>query len=183
MLHCDGDFDLLATALAFESRCGRSGSVLPEASLTARPSAHRSTTRGMRRGILAIPLVGLVGACGGAGEDRRAPSAGGHLAADLRVTVRPEGPGGGEEIRRIRCARLGNDATEVRCRRLGRLTSQDLAPVPARTACAQVYAGPATAHVTGDLGGVTVSASFNLTDACELGRWKRNAALLGPPPR
>ena len=136
----------------------------------------------MRHGSLAVALVALLGACGGSGEDRRAPRAGGHLAADLRVTVRPEGPGGGEEIRRIRCARLGNDATEPPCRRLGTLTPQGLRPVPARTACAQIYGGPATAGVTGDFRGVAVSASFDLTDACEIARWKRNAALLGPPP-
>jgi len=28
-----------------------------------------------------------------------------------------------------------------------------------------------------------VSASFELTNACEIARWRRNAALLGPPPR
>ena len=126
--------------------------------------------------------MALLGACGDSREDRRAAGAGGRLAADLRVTVRPEGPRGGEEVRRIRCARMGSAATESRCRRLGRLVPEGLDPVPARTACAQIYAGPATARVSGELRGVAVSASFSLTDACEVARWKRNAALLGPPP-
>jgi hypothetical protein len=134
-------------------------------------------------GGLAIAVVALTGACGGSGEDGRAPSAGARLAADLRVAVRPEGSSGRERTRRIRCERLGGGAREPRCRRLARLTPQDLDPVPATTACAQVYGGPATARVTGELRGMTVSASFNLTDACELARWRRNAALLGPPPR
>ena len=52
---------------------------------------------------------------------------------------------------------------------------------PFRAACAQVYGGPGTARVTGELRGVRVSAEFDLTDACEIARWRRNAALLGAP--
>ncbi len=60
-------------------------------------------------------------------------------------------------------------------------STRDLDPVPRRTACAQVYGGPGTARVTGELRGVSVSAEFDLTDACEIARWQRNAALLGAP--
>jgi hypothetical protein len=50
-----------------------------------------------------------------------------------------------------------------------------------RIACAQVYGGPGTAQVTGELRRVRISAEFALTDACEIARWRRNAALLGAP--
>lgn len=134
----------------------------------------------MRRTILAV-LTALLASCGGDGEDPLAPGAG-ELAAELRTTVRPEGPAGPERARRLECGRLGEEAIDPRCRRLGGLEPRDLAPVPRRMACAQIYGGPATARVTGELRGRRVSASFKLTDACEIARWRRNAALLGPPP-
>jgi hypothetical protein len=119
--------------------------------------------------------------CGGS-DDALAPTAGGELAADLRVVVQPQGPGGYERVRRVNCGKLGEDALDPDCRDLGELDPGDLAPVPPRTACAQVYGGPATARVTGELRGVRVGATFTLTDACQIARWRRNVALLGPPP-
>ena len=103
------------------------------------------------------------------------------MVANLRVSVKPEGSGGPERVRRVECAILGKDAIDPRCRALGGLEPRDLEPVPRRRACAQIYGGPGTAHVTGELRGVQVSAEFDLTDACEIDRWRRNAALLGAP--
>ena len=133
----------------------------------------------MRSRHLAVAIVGLLVSCGGSG-DALAPEAG-NLVAHLRVTVKPEGSGGPERVRRVECAVLGQAAIDPRCRVLGGLEPRDLEPVPRRTACAQVYGGPATARVTGELRGVRVTAEFNLTDACEIARWRRNAALLGAP--
>jgi hypothetical protein len=128
---------------------------------------------------LAVALAGLLVSCGGSG-DALAPEAG-NLSADLHVSVKPEGPGGPERVRRVECAILGEDAIDPRCRVLGGLEPRDLDPVPRRTACAHVYGGPGTARVTGELQGVRVSAEFGLTDACEIARWRRNAALVGAP--
>jgi hypothetical protein len=128
---------------------------------------------------VAVALAGLLISCGGS-EDALVPEAG-TLVADLRVTVKPEGPGGPERVRRVECAVLGEDAIDPRCRVLGGLEPRDLEPVPRRTACAQVYGGRGTARVSGELRGVRVAAEFDLTDACEIARWRRNAALLGAP--
>jgi hypothetical protein len=128
---------------------------------------------------LALVLASLLVACGDSG-DALAPEAS-NLAANLRVTVRPEGVGGPERIRRVECGVLGENAIDQRCRLLGGLGARDLDPVPRRTACAQVYGGPGTARVTGELRGMRVWAEFKLTDACEIARWRRNAALLGAP--
>ena len=103
------------------------------------------------------------------------------MLVDLRVSVKPEGAGGPERVRRVECAVVGEEAIDPRCRVLSGLEPRDLDPVPRRRACAQIYGGPATAHVTGELRGVQVSAEFDLTDACEIDRWRRNAALLGAP--
>jgi hypothetical protein len=131
------------------------------------------------RSVHALVFAGLLASCGGS-EDALAPDAG-ELAANLRVTVRPEGPGGPERVRRVECAVLGDDAIDPRCRVLGGLGPRDLDPVPRHRACAELYGGPGTAWVTGELRGVRVSAKFDLTDACEIARWRRNAALLGAP--
>jgi hypothetical protein len=133
----------------------------------------------VRNRNLAIAFAGLLVSCGGSG-DALAPGAG-DLVANLRVSVRPEGPGGPERVRRVECAVVGEDAIDPRCRALGGLEPRDLDPVPSRTACAQVYGGPATARVTGELRGVRLAADFDLSDACEIVRWRRNAALLGAP--
>jgi hypothetical protein len=129
---------------------------------------------------LALAFACLLVSCGGSG-DALAPGAGNRLVANLRVTVRPEGSRGPERVRRVECGVLGEDAIDPRCRVLGGLEPRDLAPVPRGTACAPVYGGPATARVTGELRGVRVSAEFDLTDACEIARWRRNAVLLGAP--
>ena len=60
------------------------------------------------------------------------------------------------------------------------VTAADFAPVPADTACAEIYGGPATARVDGVLDGRPVHATFNRTNACEMQRWDRVEALLGP---
>jgi len=139
---------------------------------------RRSTTTGVRSAKL-LAFAWLLVSCGGSG-DALAPEAG-KLVANLRVTVKPEGSGGPERIRRVECAVLGEDAIDPRCRLLGGLEPRDLDPIPRRTACAQVYGGRATARVTGQLRGVRVSAEFDLSDACEIARWRHNAALLGAP--
>jgi hypothetical protein len=128
---------------------------------------------------LTVALAALLVSCGGSG-DALAPGAG-DLAADLRVSVRPEGPQGPERVRRVECGILGEAAIDPRCRVLGGLEASDLDPVPRRIACARVQGGPGTGRVTGELRGVRVSAEFDLTDACEIARWRRNAALLGAP--
>jgi hypothetical protein len=133
----------------------------------------------VRARILAVALAGLLVSCDGSG-DALAPEAS-DLAANLRVSVRPEGSGGPERVRRIECAVLGEDAIDPRCRVLGGLEPRDLDPVPRGAACAQVYGGPAIARVTGELRGVRVAVEFDLSDACEIARWRRNAALLGAP--
>src|ERR687898_480898 len=120
-----------------------------------------STTTGVRSRNVAVAFAGLLVSCGGS-EDALAPEAG-NLVADLRVTVKPEGPGGPERVRRVECALLGEDAIDPRCRVLGGLEPHDLDPVPHRTACAQVYGGARAARGTGGLRGGRMSGEVDLT--------------------
>jgi hypothetical protein len=106
----------------------------------------------------------------------------GEPAADLTVTVRPQGRDGPVKTRQVECARLGRAADKPRCRRLAGLRAKSLAPVPEGMACTQIYGGPALARVRGTLRGVRVNARFSLENGCEIDRWERNRALLGRPP-
>jgi hypothetical protein len=126
----------------------------------------------------------LATACGSDDDDGGGAgmATGGGSAADLTVTVWPGGRDGRERTRRIECAELGAGAAEAVCRRLGGLTPERLAPVPPRTACTEIYGGPAVARVEGTLRGDPVSARFNRVNGCEIERWDRNRELLGSVP-
>jgi hypothetical protein len=119
---------------------------------------------------LAIVLACLlVAGCGGGEDGDERPSA---PATELTVTVWPEGRDGPMRERRVECP--GADLC-------GRLSVERLAPVPRTTPCTAIYGGPAVARVTGTLNGEPVDARFGLEDGCEIARWERNQALLGPP--
>jgi len=46
-------------------------------------------------------------------------------------------------------------------------------PVPADTACTEIYGGPHVAEVRGRFRGRRVSAQFTRTDGCQIERWNR----------
>jgi hypothetical protein len=130
---------------------------------------------------VACALVALAAACGGddspQGGSRDEPDSPAALEADLVVTVRFEGADGRAQRERIRCERLG--AGSERCRGLAGLQPEQFEPVPNDVACPEIYGGPATAQVRGELRGTTVDARFNRIDGCQIERWERNRALLG----
>jgi hypothetical protein len=66
------------------------------------------------------------------------------------------------------------------CRRLARIR-RPFAPVPAETACTQIYGGPQVARVTGTYQGKRVWARFNRTDGCQIARWNRVRVLFPVP--
>jgi hypothetical protein len=100
-------------------------------------------------------------------------------AAELTVVVRPQGADGPPRERRIECEQVGTRADPAVCRHL---SAERLAPVPDKTACITIYGGPAVARVTGTLRREAVDARFDLTNGCEIARWKRNRELLGAVP-
>ncbi|MCC9174246.1 serine protease inhibitor [Arthrobacter sp. zg-Y179] len=55
-----------------------------------------------------------------------------------------------------------------------------LAEPAAGLMCTQEIRGMQRAHVTGMVRGEAVDASFSLTDGCQISRWERLTALLGP---
>ena len=55
------------------------------------------------------------------------------------------------------------------------------APVPAGTACSQIYGGAETAMVTGTVNGRSIRASFSRTDGCQVARWNTAKTLFTFP--
>jgi hypothetical protein len=103
---------------------------------------------------------------GGGGGSSQAP------ATELTVKVWPKGPDGPMRERTVECP--GDAACDE-------LTGQRLAPVQGEMACTAIYGGPNVARVTGTLNGNPVDERFTLEDGCQIERWERNRALLGPP--
>ena len=134
----------------------------------------------MRTPVAAACLLALAAAGCGGGDEEDKPAA--SLAADLTVTVHPRGPDGPAHQRRIRCEELGPKADTAACKRLAGLTAAQLKPVPNDVACTEIYGGPATARVRGELAGKRVDARFSLTNGCEIERWDRNRVLLDDAP-
>jgi hypothetical protein len=126
----------------------------------------------MRRIAIAAALGAL--ALTGCGDDDDEPAAAPETS--LRVTVRADGPDGAARTDAVDCRAATGRAF---CRDL---TAKQLAPVPRDVACTQIFGGPATATVRGTLHGEPVNATFDLSNGCEIARWRRNAALLGQPP-
>ncbi len=150
-----------------------------------------SWTPARRRALAATSLAACVLALGACGDEDGGSSAGtpststtttSPVPTSLRVSVRADGPGTPARTRTIACERLGPDADTTVCRRLAGIDAKTLAPVPGDVACPQIFGGPAVATVGGTLRGERVRASFELSDGCEIARWRENVVLLGPPP-
>jgi hypothetical protein len=111
-------------------------------------------------------------ACGG-------NASGSSTSARLSVTVWPHGKSGRSVNYTLTCPRGSGTLPAARsaCSKLRRVSSKAFAPVPAGTACTELYGGPQTARVTGHFAGKSIKADFNRTNGCEIARWSRLAFL------
>ncbi|MDX2562311.1 SSI family serine proteinase inhibitor [Streptomyces sp. TX20-6-3] len=102
----------------------------------------------------------------------------------LTVTVSESGHPDADGTFELRCDdRAGGNhpARENACERLGQLAKEGanpFEPVPADQFCAQVYGGPARAHITGTWQGRTVDARFSRANGCEINRWENLEPVL-----
>jgi hypothetical protein len=116
-------------------------------------------------------LALLVSAASGAVGDRTA----------LRIVIWPKGSRAAE-VHRYTLACTPARGTVPRparaCAVLARLGAAAFAPVPRLTACTDIYGGPAEALVGGVVAGRRVDARLNLTNGCEIQRWKRVRPLV-----
>jgi hypothetical protein len=104
---------------------------------------------------------------------------------ELRVALWAKGEGiGSPRIWTLRCDPAGGTLPKPlrACRGLDRLAAP-FAPVPAGSACSDIYSGPQVGIVTGSFRGRRVRAVFNRSDSCQTDRWSRVSFLFpGVPP-
>jgi len=98
---------------------------------------------------------------------------------DLRLALWAKGEGiGSPRVLTLRCDPAGGTLPKPlgACRRLDRLAAP-FAPVPAGSACSDVFSGPQVGIVTGSFRGRHVRAIFTRSDSCQTERWSRVSFL------
>jgi hypothetical protein len=82
----------------------------------------------------------------------------------------------------LTCDPAGGDHPDPQaaCAALRENGARALPPVPRGRRCAQVFGGSATAVLTGTWEGKPVNSRFQLTNGCEIARWKALDGLLPP---
>ena len=80
----------------------------------------------------------------------------------------------------LRCDPVGGTLPRraAACRELLRIGWRAFAPVPADTACTEIFGGPQIAIVSGRVDGHRVWARLSRVDGCQIARWKRVPSLL-----
>ncbi len=143
-----------------------------EARHDQRPS--RPVVRPLIRGATALAAVCLALAGAGCGSDSDDEDAGqGSAETSLEVTLDVDGEGG-------EAARTETVACEsqVDCEGAEGLSTTGFEPVPAATACTEIFGGPETASVVGTLSGDPVEAQFSRANGCEIERFDQFVPLL-----
>jgi hypothetical protein len=140
--------------------------------------------------VLLVLAVMILAGCGGADEPAVEPP-----DDDPVVRARPsafltlsseDGRRGRPREAHLSCAPGAERATGYLsdrpavdlCRRARALSGFLTSPPPRDRVCAEVYGGPQTAHIIGNLEGRPVDRRFARTDSCEIADWNRAAALL-----
>lgn len=121
--------------------------------------------------VTLLVLVSLAG-CGGNTTSSSA-------STKLRVTIWPQGENNRKVTYTLACPQATGTLPAARsaCSKLRRLGTRAFAPVPANTACTEIYGGPQIARVSGRLAGKSIKANFKRTNGCEIARWSRLAFL------
>jgi hypothetical protein len=139
--------------------------------VTPAPRRRRLSNVAGRILVTLLVLAPLAG-CGG-------ESSGSSGSAALRITVWPQGKTGSSISYTLKCPQGTGTLprASAACSKLGQVSAKTFAPVPAGTACSELYGGPQTASVSGRLAGKAISAHFTRTNGCEIERWGRLAFL------
>ena len=90
----------------------------------------------------------------------------------------PRGPAKPRELR-LRC---DSERDSSACGAAGLLKPGDFEPVPDDMACTDIFGGPESARVTGELRGKPVESDFGRSNGCEISRWDAVADLLAQVP-
>jgi hypothetical protein len=128
-----------------------------------------------RRIALAASAVALMLAagCGGSGDAASGPGA-------LTISFSASGDAGDARELELRCDPPAGTVPDPAgaCAALGAV-EDPFAPVPAATACTEIYGGPQVIMVRGTWSGRSVDARFSRVDGCEIERYDRLVGALG----
>lgn len=177
---------LLASGLALAA-CGDGGDAAPGAATSAAAPSVTTTP--------ADPPATATTPAAADGSSSAGPLAEpGDGDADVLVTLRPEGDGGPTVAYRLRCgldgpwlepagpagAQVPAIDPAAACAALidG---AEVLAPDSPDVACTLQLGGPARATIVGTVAGSEVDASLSRGGGCEIARWDRLVAVIGPP--
>jgi hypothetical protein len=134
--------------------------------------AARPAARALKRFAAALCVAAGLAAFG-CGEDESgdaaspSPSAG----TELTITLDADGPGGAPpRAEELSCAGP--------CPALGGLEPADLEPVPGDVACTEIFGGPDTVTIEGEIGGEPVDAKLTRANGCEIERFDQATPLL-----
>lgn len=109
----------------------------------------------------------------GCGGDDEGDGGSGEAPTSLTVTLDADGSGGKEpQTAELTCP--GSDA----CDALEGITKSDFAQVPPTTACTEIFGGPDTLTIEGELDGEQVQGSFSRSNGCEIERFGTFLPLL-----
>jgi hypothetical protein len=67
------------------------------------------------------------------------------------------------------------------CAAIAKQGARLFAPVPAGTACSEIYGGPQTATISGTIKGHKINSVFSRTDGCQVARWNTARAFFAFP--
>ncbi len=143
-------------------REARHGGWVPE------PVARALTRLAVTLATAAIAVA--IAACG----DENAGSGGG-ATTELTLTLDVDGSGG-EPPRHASLSCPGGSGPA--CDAVAALPTDPAAPVPAQTACTEIYGGPETVAIEGTIDDEPVDATLTRANGCEIDRFDRFAKVL-----
>jgi hypothetical protein len=113
-----------------------------------------------------------------------AASGGSTSGTSLRIAYWEDGQGvKPDAVWTLRCDPAGGSVQRPAraCARLEAGGAQLFAPLPKNIVCTEIYGGPQTARVVGQVNGRRIWATFSRTNGCNIDRWQRVSPWLLPP--
>lgn len=123
--------------------------------------------------VLVASAVAL-GGCGSGDEDD--PAAAQPGGTNLRIALDVDGDGTEPASEKQVICEEGMETSP--CPELLELTADDLAAVPADTACTEIFGGPEVVTVTGSVHGRAVDVELTRANGCEIERFGRFVSVL-----
>lgn len=126
----------------------------------------------MTRAALTMATVLVVAAqagCGDSGNESGPTSPSKPTTAELTFVFEAERSA---VPKRVTLACPASDAaSRSACRELERVPAETFDPIPPNKACTEIYGGPQTLQVSGQLGEATIESEFSRVNGCEISRW------------